>query len=194
MGGHGDQAESEKTLIEAASDAKVKVYFNSDFGSDYDKETWGTPGWEAKKAHASAARALGLKTVSIANGVFMPFLRTPFLGVKDGYSSFALIDMSDAGRYTLRAILLASLIVTLNEYASIVQRLTNVPITKKYVPRPQLIAEWETPNAKNEKPLLFLRIMAGTSAANFLGHEHNELLNPGQKYFKPLSFEEAVKV
>ncbi|KAF8315640.1 NAD(P)-binding protein [Clavulina sp. PMI_390] len=215
MGGQGASVGSEQALIKAASEAQVKVYFNSDFGSDYDEGTWGAASWEAKKAHAATARAFGLKTVSISNGVLMPFLRIPVLGVngseweiiEDGNYSFALTHLPDVARYTLRAIILAyedpscipdrvrvySDAKTMNEYASIVERLTNTPVTRKYVPRAQLIVEWERSIGKNERPPLFLRIVAGTSATNFLGREHNELLNPGQKYFKPVSFEDFVK-
>ncbi|KAF8321666.1 NAD(P)-binding protein [Clavulina sp. PMI_390] len=215
MGWNVGQLKSEQALIEAALEARVKVYFNSDFGVDYDEGTWGAPVLEGKETHVAAARAAGLRTVSIANGVFMPFLRTSFLGVngheweiaEDGNSSYALIDISDAGRYTLRAIMLAhqdpSRIPdrvrvygdskTLNEYASIVESLTKTPVSKKYVSRSQLVAEWECPNGKKDAPFLFLRIMAGTNAADLLGREHNELLNPGHRYFTPISYEEFVK-
>lgn len=63
-----------------AAEAKVKVYFNSEFGSDYDPETWGSAVYEPKKAHRAAAEKLGLKTVAIATGAFSSFVRTPFFG------------------------------------------------------------------------------------------------------------------
>ncbi|KAF8321667.1 hypothetical protein DL93DRAFT_2072459, partial [Clavulina sp. PMI_390] len=144
MGGHGAQAAAQQALIEAAVEAKVKVYLNSDFGSDYDEQTWGAGDWESKKAHAANARALGLKTISIANGGFMSFTRYPFFGmvgpewqiVEDGNSSFAVTDIPDAARYALRAIILAFQdpnsvpdrvrvygdAKTLNEYAAVVER------------------------------------------------------------------------
>ncbi|KAF8321663.1 hypothetical protein DL93DRAFT_2072448 [Clavulina sp. PMI_390] len=98
-----------------AAEAEIKVYFNSDFGADYDAATWGAAVCEDNQAHVARARALGLKTISIANGLFLPFLRTPLMGVNgsewqitdDGDARLAVADLYDTGRYTLRAAILA---------------------------------------------------------------------------------------
>ncbi|KAF8321664.1 NAD(P)-binding protein [Clavulina sp. PMI_390] len=217
MGGTGDQrpAASEQTVIEAAAKAGVKIYFPSDFGCDYSDETWGVPMWESKKAYAALARGLGLKTISVSSGLFMHLFLTSMLGFnlpeweipEDGNTPFALSDVSDVGRYTLRAIILArqdpksvpdrlrvySDAKTLNEYASIVERVTQTKLTKRYIPRTKLLAIWENDSGQTQYPNLFLKIMVGTTAIDFSEREHNELLNPGGTYFKPASFEKLVE-
>jgi len=213
FGGHGAQAPSEQILIEAAAEAKVKVYFNSDFGSDYDPETWGSAVYEPKKAHRAAAEKLGLKTVAIAPGSFAEAVRSPFFGINgddweisgDGNSPFALTTIRDIGHYAVRAVVLAhqdpvsfpsrlriySEVKTLNEYADINEKVTGQKINRIYVPREQLLEKWNA--IGKEQPYFVLRVAADSPAHNFVGRSHNELLNPGEKYFKPTSWEEFVK-
>ena len=62
-----------------ASEAGVKAYINSDFGSDYDPDTYGSAIWTPKKANREAAEKLGIKTVGISNGAFFNYMRTPFI-------------------------------------------------------------------------------------------------------------------
>ena len=67
-------------FIGIAAASGVKVYFNSDFGADYDPNTFDGDLWTAKKAHRAAAEKLGLKTIAFAVGSFGSFLLTPFFG------------------------------------------------------------------------------------------------------------------
>jgi uncharacterized protein YbjT (DUF2867 family) len=210
MGGHGAQAANEQTLIETiAAVGTVKAYFNSDFGSDYDPETWGSSVFETKKAHRAAAEKLGIKAIGVAPGAFAQGVRSPFFGVNgadweitgDGNYPFALTDMTDIGRYTARAAILAHndpdkvpsrLRVygeskTFNEYADIHEKITGEKVNKIYVPRDQVLEKW---NSGKEGPFYVLRVASDSPAQNFVGRDHNELLNPGQKYFKPKTWEE----
>jgi len=212
MGGHGAQAANEQTLIETiAAVGTIKAYFNSDFGSDYDPETWGSSVFETKKVHRAAAEKLGIKAIGIAPGAFAQSVRSPFFGVNgadweitgDGNYPFALTDMTDIGRYAVRAAILAHnepdkvpsrLRVygeskTFNEYADIHEKITGEKVNKIYVPRDQVLEKW---NSGKEGPFYVLRVAADSPAQNFVGRDHNELLNPGQKYFKPKTWEEIV--
>jgi len=212
MGGHGAQAANEQALIEAiAAVGTVKAYFNSDFGSDYDTETWGSSVFETKKEHRAAAEKLGIKAIGIAPGAFAQAVRSPFFGINDadweitgdGNYPFALTDMADVGRYAVRAAILAhnepdkvpsrlriyGETKTFNEYADIHEKITGQKVNKTYVPREQFLEQW---NSGKEGPYYVLRIAADSLAHNFVGRDHNELLNPGQKYFKPKTWEEIV--
>jgi len=212
MGGRGAQAANEQTLIEAiAAVGTVKAYFNSDFGSDYDPETWGSSVFETKKAHRAAAEKLGIKAIGIAPGAFSQSLRSPFFGINgadweiigDGNYPFAVTDMTDIGRYAVRAAILAhnepdkvpsrlriySETKTFNEYADIHEKITGEKVNKIYIPRDKALEKW---NSGKEEPFYVLRVAAESLAQNFVGRDHNELLNPGQKYFKPKTWEEVV--
>lgn len=213
LGGHGAQAPVEKILIEAAAEAGVKTYFNSEFGSDYDLETWGSSVFEYKKAHRAAAEKLGLKVVAIATGGFSESLRSPFFGLNgddweisgDGNYPFAITAKRDIGLYTIRAILLAhkyptsvpsrlriySEIKKFNEYVDITEQVTGRKINRIYVPHSEILKKWE--EIKAENPYYVLRVAADSAAQDFLGTSHIELLNPGHKYFTPESWEESVK-
>jgi hypothetical protein len=68
---------------------------------------------------------------------------------------------------------------------------TGQKINKTYVPRQQFVDKWEA-GLREENPYYVLRLAAESSGHNFSGISHNELLNPGQKYFKPKSWEEYV--
>lgn len=59
----------------------VKAYFNSDFGTDYDPETWGSSAYEAKKAHRAAAEKLGIKTIAVAVSAFEQSFRSELFGM-----------------------------------------------------------------------------------------------------------------
>lgn len=72
---------SRKSPFLTAAEANVAIYFNSEFGSDYDCETWGSYLYELKKAHRMTAEKLGLKTIAIATGAFAESARSPFFGV-----------------------------------------------------------------------------------------------------------------
>jgi len=214
MGGHGAQASNEQSLIEAiAAVGTIKAYFNSDYGSDYEDETWGSSVFENKKVHREAAEKLGIKTVAVATGAFAQALRSPYFGINgadweisgDGNFPFAITDMSDIGRYVARAAIVVhnepekvprSLRVysetkTLNEYASIHEQITGQKVNKIYIPREKLLEQWNSTGKEN--PFYVLRIIAESSGQNFVGRDHNELLNPGQKYFKPKTWEEIVR-
>ena len=78
---------------------------------------------------------------------------------------------------------------TLNEYADIHEKITGQKVNRIYVPHEQVLKRW---NSGKEGPFYVLRIAADSLAQNFVGRDHNELLNPGQKYFKPKTWEEIV--
>jgi len=78
---------------------------------------------------------------------------------------------------------------TFNEYADIHEKITGQKVNKIYVPREQVLEKW---NSGKEGPYYVLRVAADSPAQNFVGRDHNELLNPGQKYFKPKTWEEIV--
>jgi len=205
------EAANEALIETIAAVGSVKAYFNSDFGSDYDPETWGSSIFEAKKAHRAAAEKLGIKTVAIAPGAFGTAVRTPFFGINgadweisgDGNFPYALTDIGDIGRYAMRAAILVynepekvpsrlrvyGEIKTWNEYADIHEKVTGQKVNRIYVPRERLLEQW---NTGNETPFFVLRIVADSLGHNFVGRDHNELLNPGQKYFKPKTWEEMI--
>jgi len=212
MGGHGAQKAAEQTLVEAiASVGTVKAYFNSDYGTDYDTETWGSSVYELKKAHRAAAEKLGVKTIAVATGAFAQGVRSPYFGVNgenweitgDGKYPFAITDITDVGRYLTRAAILAnedpakvpsrlrvySEVKTWNEYADIHEKVTGKKVNRIYLSRDKLVEQW---NSGKENPYFVLRISGESLGHNFVGREHNELLNPGKKYFKPKSWEEIV--
>ena len=143
----------------------------------------------------------------------------------DGNYPFALTDMTDIGRYAVRAAILAHddpdrvpsrlrvygetkyvrrhdlvfprniigsyffLYRTFNEYADIHEKITGEKVNKIYIPRDEVLEKW---NSGKEGPFYVLRVAADSPAQNFVGRDHNELLNPGQKYFKPKTWEEIV--
>jgi len=167
---------------------------------------------EGKKAHRAAAEKLGLKTIGIATSAFAQFIRTPLLGVNgndweisgDGTTPFAVTTTPDVGRYIARAVILSnadpsslpsrlrvySEVKTWNEYAEIHEKVTGQKVNRIHIPREKVLEIWKSGTGG---PFYFIRVLADTIANNFLGTSHNELLNPGEKYFKPTSWEEYVK-
>lgn len=139
----------------------------------------------------------------------------------DGDYPFALTDMTDIGRYTARAAILAynepdkvpsrlrvysevkyvhcaciilhkpcsDLPRTFNQYADIQEKVTGQKVNRIYVPREQFVQRW---NTGKESPYFVLRVATDSLGQNFAGRDHNELLNPGQKYFKPQTWEEII--
>lgn len=79
-----------------------------------------------------------------------------------------------------------------NEYADIKEKLTGKKIERVYIPREELIKRYK---AGNEPAGIWfvLRIATDTPAHDFTGIAHNELLNPGNKYFVPSSYEDYIK-
>jgi hypothetical protein len=77
-------------LIIAAAEG-VKVYFPSEWGSDYDINTYGSPIYEVKKKHNEAAEKLGLKVVAIATGFFASVVRSTVLGGSESHSLYAFM-------------------------------------------------------------------------------------------------------
>lgn len=78
-----------------------------------------------------------------------------------------------------------------NEYADITERVTGRQVNRIYVPRSQILKKWE--EVKDEAPYFILRVSPESLAHNFVGRSHNELLNPGEKYFQRESWEKVVE-
>lgn len=88
---------------------------------------------------------------------------------------------------------LLNLILTIrtwNEYADIAEKLGSRHVTRVYTPSEEALARYRS---GKESPYYVLRAIIGSKAYDFSDSADNELLNPGQKYFKPVSFEDIVK-
>lgn len=79
---------------------------------------------------------------------------------------------------------------TWNEYADIAEKLTSRHITRVYTSSEEAFIRYRS---GKESPHYALRAVIGSKAYDFSDSTDNELLNPGEKYFKPVSFEEVVK-
>lgn len=199
-----------QALVDAAAKAGVKVYFPSDWGYDYEGHPIEGSLFETKLKHREAAEKLGLKTVAVAVGAFVEtFFAVPVFGnngnnwslLGDGNQPFAMIGVQDLARYAVRAVVLAhsqphligrrlrvfTVQKTSNEYADIVERVTSQPVNRTYQTQQERDEIWFS--GKNGHYYALQRLIA---AADLSKGDDNELLNPGQKYWKPLQFEDLI--
>lgn len=80
---------------------------------------------------------------------------------------------------------------TPNQYVQTIEKIKGEKQTINYIPYAELLATYKEVGQKN--PFFVLRVAAQSPAADFSSNSHNELLNPGQKYFKRSSWEDYVK-
>ncbi|KAF8330858.1 uncharacterized protein EI90DRAFT_3124062 [Cantharellus anzutake] len=211
LGTNGTEV-ARRNLINAAVAAKIKAYVPSEYGSDMDVNPYPLPMFEEKQAHLREAKAAGLKTISLLTGFFLETIFSPPFGFisatntwnlpDSGSNRFAVTSMADIGRYTLRAVILVfeepekaleKLRIlgdnsTLDEYAAAFESISGEPPTKNTISRDQLKANFDADGTIVE----LVKLLVADGLADFTEND-NELLNPGQKYFKPKTVAEYAK-
>jgi len=84
---------------------------------------------------------------------------------------------------------------TWNEYATIMEGVSGIKLTRKYIPLAELSAAYEASLPAGD----LLKIISLLAAEGVLdsdsapGGSSNELLNPGERYFKPKTIDEYAK-
>jgi len=202
----------EKNLIHAAVAAGVKVYFPSEWGSDLEISPYSSPLLDRKTQHVEEAREAGLKTVIFVIGLFSELILSPVFGfwtppntlnIPDvGSHRVAFTSKNHIVQYALRAVILAfqdpknfpdKIRVwdedgTWDEYAVAIERALGTTIDRNYIPRDQLKKDFET------QPTIgaLANLLTADDLYDYT-ENHNELLNPGEKYFKRQSIAEHLK-
>ncbi|CCM05455.1 uncharacterized protein FIBRA_07675 [Fibroporia radiculosa] len=93
--------EYHNALFEAALKSSVKVYFPSEFGSDYrlnDFPGWDDVTWTEKREHVDASRALSkgkVKIIAVATGLFLETALGPWLGFDTANLTYTSVGSPD---------------------------------------------------------------------------------------------------
>ena len=81
MGTQGDYKQNKRVLVEAAAEARVKVYVPSEWGTDHRHIKYENQMFKNKQEHHALAEELGLKVVAIYTGLIMETTFTKWLGI-----------------------------------------------------------------------------------------------------------------
>jgi uncharacterized protein YbjT (DUF2867 family) len=83
---------ADRAFLEHLAGLPLKAYIPSDYSLNYaPSETVGVQLIEGKEALTARARALGIPTTTVHNGVFEPFVLSPFTGVDLANSTLTLV-------------------------------------------------------------------------------------------------------
>jgi len=205
---------AQENLIRAAVAAGVKVYFPSEWGFDSDTCPYPSPILGQKMKHVEEARKAGLKTVVFVIGAFSELILSPVFGfwtppntlnVPDsGHHRVAFTSKNHIVQYALRAVVLVfedptnfpdKIRVwddnsTLDDYATAIEEAIGASsINRNYIPKDQLKKDYDT-----EPSIATLaKLLAADDLHDYSLENHNELLNPGEKYFKRQSIAEHFR-
>ncbi|KAF8330864.1 uncharacterized protein EI90DRAFT_1105358 [Cantharellus anzutake] len=203
---------AQKSLVQAAVASKVKVYFPSEWGTDLDVSPYPFPPLDAKTEHVEEARKAGLKTVVFVVGVFSDIILLPISG---WFTAPNTVHIPDSGKnkavftakkhivqYALQAVILAAQDPakfpdkvrvwddnrSWDEYTAELEQVLGRELIKNVIPKEQLVQDF----AAGPSIGGLGRLLAADGLTDY-SDNHNELLNPGEKYFKRQTVGETLK-
>ncbi|KAI0355070.1 NAD-P-binding protein [Trametes cingulata] len=210
-------------VIDAAARSSAKVYFLSEFGCDHrinDFPGYDHPEWIHKRKVAAETRAKlhGKKVIAVYTSGFMNFAISPFLGIdvkNNVYTCYGppsqrytTTDTKDIGRSVARLAILAldpatahkvpdelriaGSTVSFEEVRDIVARVKGVP--KGEIKSEDLAQLKERIRQDPGKNFLdYLRVVLGEGKGDFSSDNANDLVNPGEAFWKWKSVEEYIR-
>ncbi|KAF8536688.1 hypothetical protein BDD12DRAFT_849947 [Trichophaea hybrida] len=218
MGTKGDVKQIKQNLVEAAAEVGVKVYVSSEWGTDHTSISHYHTMFQAKRDHISAAESLGLKAIAIFTSLITEITFCKWFGfdtasatwsiVGDGIAPLALTSQRDLGPATLQTILLAhytpekcpkyvriaSMNNTLREYANAFESESGEALKLQFSGLTEAWEDYNKIKASLPRGMLgpLLPIMMAEGVLDHTRND-NELINPGEKYFKWKTIEEYAK-
>jgi len=207
---------AEDNLVRAAVAAGVKVYFPSEWGSDLEISPYPSPILGRKQKHVDQARDAGLKTIVFVIGLFSELILSPVFGfwtppnilnIPDaGHHRVAFTSKNHIVQYALRAVILAfedptnfpdKIRVwdddsTWDDYAKAIEESlggSSPIIHRNVIPKDQLKTNYDT----QPSIAALAQLLTADDLYDYTLENHNELLNPGEKYFKRQSIAEHFK-
>ncbi|KAF8333254.1 uncharacterized protein EI90DRAFT_646928 [Cantharellus anzutake] len=203
---------AQDNLLQAALASKVKVYFPSEWGVDLDISPYPFPALNVKTKHVEEARQAGLKTVVFVVGLFSELILAPIFGC---WTAPNAVNIPDSGKrkgvftckkhivqYALRAVILASQDPAKfpdkvrvwddnrpwDEYVAELEQVLGRELVKNVIPKEQLVQDFAT-----EPSFTGLGRLLTADGLTDYSDNHNELLNPGEKFFKRQTVGETLK-
>jgi len=201
------------SVYQAAAEAGVKVYIPSEFGLNHPTPGVSNPVLAAKEANSAAARQAGLKVVELHVGLFLEDSINPALGFDTKnrrYTAlgpitnrFTVTSKSDIGSATVRAGLLALNnpasvpdVVIISGDAKSYQEIAEI-VGRERGEEIQIVEESPEQNKPGSDPAaqfaFFLRKVNSSGTTDYSKNNSNELVNPGQKYWKWKGIAEFAK-
>jgi len=204
-------AEEKNNYAQAAVDADVKVYIPNNFGIDHRPLDFDHVFTSGKVAHGEYARSIGrgkLKVVSFLTEEFleyaimlgplmgMDFKNRTFTAVGDPKAKGTFTSLGDIGRAVARGSILAIQdpssvpeyvrisgdALSFQDIADIVTKLTGDKVEVKTIDVADFRKTLKTDDPNHFIP--WLRVALGKGWMNFSGTNDNELINPGETFWK----------
>jgi len=217
---HDASTEARDAVAKAAAEAKVKVYFPSEFGLDHRLNGFEHPAWASKAAHDKLARDLSggqTKVVSVYTGHFLEGAIGPWFGfdVKSGVftsigpksAKFTLTSKPDVAKSITRLAILSTEnpssvpdivriggdFVSFEDVANALSAESGETIKINEEDGQKFFEELHAKGHEKGDILGYIRYLNGTGKVDFSGDNQDELVNPGQSLWQWKTVKEYAK-
>ncbi|KAG8909002.1 hypothetical protein FRB99_000105 [Tulasnella sp. 403] len=204
----------------AAADGGVKVYIPSEFGFDHRNMGFHHGLWDRKTAHERYSHTLGIKVVSIYNGMFIEaafmavygadLTNRVYTSVGSPSHKFTVVSEEDIARSTARVAILAAenpnsvpdivrlhgQSISFHDMATAVSRESGELVEVKGLGYDEFKERLfrASPGGANGNTEDYVRLFEGTSTVSDFSQENeNELVNPGQSLWKWTTIEDYAR-